>query len=99
MIELGLIAGAVLSVAFEHVPGLSTWYEEQNGQVKRLVMLILIITVALVVFGLSCAHSPYQYVQCSAEGAWELVALVAAAVAGNQTTHLLTKKKASGQLA
>jgi hypothetical protein len=87
-----MLAGAILSLLFEYVPGLSGWYEGQTGTTKRLVMLGAIVVVAAAVYGLSCFNTPWIYVECSTAGLFDLLLAIVAAITANQGVYLLTKR-------
>ena len=89
---LASIAGIVLSLVFSYVPGAKDWFEQIDGNYKRLVMLGSLILVALAVFGLSCANW-YALVACSAVGVKALIEMVIIAAISNQTAYALTPKK------
>lgn len=91
-LELAALAGALLSLLFEYVPGLSGWYDTKPETTKRLVMLGAIVIVAAGVYGLSCFNTPWVYVECSTTGLFELLSAVVFAIAGNQATHKIAKK-------
>lgn len=93
-LELAALAGALLSLLFEYVPGLSGWYDTKPETTKRLVMLGAIVVVAAGVYGLSCFNTPWVYVECSTSGLFELLGAVLFAIVGNQATHRIAKKPA-----
>ena len=89
---LASIAGIVLSLVFSYVPFAKDWFEKLDGNYKRLVMLGLLVAVALVIFGLSCANW-YALVACSAVGAKALIEMVIIAAVSNQTAYMLIPNK------
>jgi len=93
-LQLAALAGALLSLLFEYVPGLSGWYDAKSETTKRLVMLGAIVAVAAGVYGLSCFNTPWVYVECTTGGLFELLGAVVFAIVGNQTTHKIAKKPA-----
>lgn len=88
------IAGALLSIAFQIIPGLTDWYEYKDSKVKALIMLAAITVTGIALFGLSCI-SPWIYVECTTNGAWEIVGGIASIISimfiSNQTTHGMAK--------
>lgn len=96
-LQLATWAGALLSLLFEYVPGLSGWYDAKDETTKRLIMLGAITLVAAGVYGLSCFNTPWVYVECSTAGLFELLGAVLFAAIGNQVTHKLTKKPAKNK--
>lgn len=87
---LAMVASALLSLLFQYIPGLNTWYESQTSQVKALIMLALLLVVTAGSFGLSC-YGPYEYFECNETGFWQALEVFVAAVAANQGTHLLAR--------
>ena len=60
---LSTIAGAILSLLFSYVPGLSGWYQKlgengdgvDGGTARRLFMLGLLVLTAAGAYGLACS--------------------------------------------
>ena len=90
-LSLSAIAGMVLSLGLEYVPGIAGRYEGLTAVQKRLVMLVLLLLSAGGLYGLSCADL-VLYVECSAQGILELLGMVGVAIGVNQGTHRLIKK-------
>ena len=89
------VAGALLSLLFEYVPGFKNWYEKKTPKQKRLWMLLILAVAALILFVLACAGilgALNWTLTCDTEGAWTLFKLFGIAATGNQVTHLLAKK-------
>lgn len=90
--EITAIAAVILSVLFEYVPGLSTWYNALTDTKQRLVMLgVLFVTVAGA-FGLSCAGWLDAW-PCTQAGAKDAVFAFVLALAANQATYTILPKK------
>jgi hypothetical protein len=101
------IVGALLSLLFAYVPGASEWYEKlgydvagnyDDGTKKRLVMLGMLVVVAAVGFGLSCAGFAADFklaLTCDRAGATGLVWTLVVAIMANQTAHTLAKNNAA----
>ena len=90
-LSLSAIAGALLSIVMEYVPGVASRYEALTAVQKRLTMLLLLVGTAAALYGLSCADL-VLYVECSVKGIWELLGMIGLAIGVNQGTHLLTKR-------
>jgi hypothetical protein len=90
-LSLSAIAGMILSLVLEYVPGVAGRYEGLTAVQKRLVVLVLLLLSAGALFGLSCADL-VLYVECTARGVLELLGMIGVAIGVNQGTYLLTKK-------
>ena len=89
------IAGAILSLFFEYVPGVAGWFEGQSAIVKRIVMSVALVVAAAVVYGMACAGllgALNWSLTCDEAGLTQLLGVLFAALATNQTFHLLIKK-------
>jgi hypothetical protein len=85
--SLSLIAGTLLSLFFSYIPGAKNWFENFDAQVKRLIMLSLIILSSAAVFGLSCLGWGTEIgiaVSCNQKGLFGLVQQVVLAIIANQ---------------
>jgi len=89
---LSAIAGVVLSLVFSYVPGIKCWFETLESQEKQALMGVLLVIVALGVFGVSCARVIDTGIGCTQGGAIGLVQVLIAALVSNQSTYLLTKE-------
>lgn len=90
--QLAVIAGAIMSLAFSYVPGLSEWYDPLEAVYKRLIMLGVLVLVAAGALGLSC-WQVIEYVSCDKPGILGLVNALLLAIMANQSTYMLTKKR------
>lgn len=52
---IALVAGVILSLLFSYVPGLDVKFGSLSGQVKRLVMLGVLVAAVLGIWGAGCA--------------------------------------------
>lgn len=97
---LSMIAGSLLSLGFSYIPGLNTWFAAKPEEVKKLTMLVLMVVVALVAFGLSCANLDFPLignVTCDKAGALGLISNFILALMANQATHRASPEMASVQ--
>lgn len=91
--QLALIAGALLSILFSYIPGLNVKFAGLPSEYKRLIMLGLLVLVAGVVYGLACSGLGANIglsIQCTKEGALQLVSALILAAIANQTTYSLS---------
>ena len=89
---ISAIAGILVSLVLEFIPGVEGWYAKFTPQEKRLVMLGSLFLVVAGAFGLSCANLVEAFA-CSGAGAWTAVLAFVAALVANQSVHLLLKKE------
>jgi hypothetical protein len=93
--NLAAICGVVLSLIFSYMPGLSGKWENLLPEIKRLIMLGMLVVVAGVAFGLACSGWGADFwivLTCDKAGFVGLVQALIYAVMANQTAYLITKK-------
>jgi hypothetical protein len=90
--ELGSVAGVVLSTLFEYFPKLSAWYNAQEDNIQRLLLLGAMALVAATIFGMGCAGLADTFA-CTKEGAWEAVKVFFSGVISSQATYLVLPRK------
>ena len=83
------IAGIVLSLLFEYLPGLHDWYNALADGYQKLVMLAVLLLSACGIFALACVGR-YDLVTCDVNGVWLLVEYFVLALVANQATHRLS---------
>jgi len=91
--NLSLIAGTLLSLVFSYVPGAKGWFTQFDPQVKRLIMLGLIIISAGVVYSLACLGWGTEFginLQCSQSGLFALVEQVVLTIIANQGVYAIS---------
>ena len=95
---LAALAGALLSLCFAYIPGLSTWYAAQLANTKRLIMLAALALTAGAVFGFGClgwaGGLGLPVVACDRAAALEIVRLFILAMVANQAAFTLSPKPA-----
>ena len=89
---ISAIAGILISLFFEFVPGFEGWYGKLSTQYKRLFMVGALFIVVGGAFGLSCAGL-LAFFACTGAGAWVAVQAFIAALVANQSVHLVLKKE------
>lgn len=93
--DLSMLAGAILSLLFSYMPGLSEKYDSLQPEQKRLIMLGMVVLVAVGAYALACAGYADRLgysVECTDAGLIELAKAVIAAAVANQGVYGLTKK-------
>lgn len=91
--QLSAAAGVALSLAFSYVPGLREWFAGLDGVRKRLFMAAMLLAVAGIVFGVSCAGVLYNSnLPCEKRTALDLVWAFVAALIANQSAFLISPK-------
>jgi len=90
---LASIIAIALSLLFSYIPGFATWFDPKSPNIKRLVMLALLLLTAVVSFALACANlAPELAIACDTAGAWGLFKIFVAAVIANQAAYLISPK-------
>lgn len=84
--EIGAIAGTIVSLIFKYVPGANTWFEKLLPEHKQLFMLGMLVVVVAGGFALSCAGWESFYA-CDQLGAKEAIYALVGAIIGNQSTY------------
>ena len=102
---LSTVASAVLSLGFSYIPKLKDWYDklgqgadgsDDGGTKKRLVMLVLLVLVVLVSFRSFMRRPGAGFelnVTCDQPGAIGLVKSLVFAIAANQGTYMVTRRR------
>lgn len=85
------VAGIVLSLAFEYIPGVHTWYNALEDNKQKLIMLLALAVTVAGAYGLSCAAWLAVYA-CTSAGIQDAVFGFVLAAIANQTTHRLLPK-------
>lgn len=83
------IAGVILSLLFEYMPGLHAWYNDLEDSKQKLIMLSALLVAALGVFGLGCLGR-YDLVTCDVNGVWQLLEYFVLALIANQAAHRIS---------
>ena len=90
--SLTMLAGAVLSLLFSYVPGLSDWYGALEATYKRLIMAGLLLVTTGAVFGLACAGI-LSGIACDQPGLINVVWTFILAIVANQSVYSITKRE------
>lgn len=96
---LTMIAGVVLSLAFSYIPGLNVKFAALPGEIKRLIMLLLLLLTAATIFVMGCTGILQAGLTCDKDGFWTLVYIFILAVIANQSAYAITPLPASVKLA
>jgi len=88
--QVSTVAGILLALSFDYVPGLKDWYDKQGVIPKRQLMLALLVLATLGALVNQCRGDGACYGLNAETALWALVA----AVVANQATHSLTKPRA-----
>ena len=93
--ELTAVAGIVLQVLFEYVPGAATWYQDKAPVFKRLFMAVILLLIGAGSVLLSC-YDLLEIAVCNTSGIIDTLLQIGTAAgigaAANQGTHQLLKK-------
>ena len=95
MIDFSIYAGVAISLALSYFPGVSGWYEKQDSTVKRSILAVAILLIAVVMVLGSCAGIPLNgnEVDCSQAGVMGVVNNVLSALIASQATYVFTPSK------
>ena len=91
---LSSIAGAILTLGFGYIPGLSTKYAALKTEYKRLIMGTLIVLAGIGSVALACTGNAEIFgiaLQCNTGGVVEVITAILAALITNQTLYVITK--------
>lgn len=83
-------AGVLLSLCVSYIPGFSDWYYKLTQAMKGGFMVLSGVSVALVMYLLSCVLVVYPLVLCDQKGIVTLVEAFVFFMIGNQGTYLVT---------
>ena len=92
---LAAVASAALSLLFSYIPGFKNWFDPLHPNIKRLVMITMLISVAGISFGVACLGVGDLFklkIPCSAYGALGLIQTLIAAIVTNQAVYLISPK-------
>lgn len=92
--QIASIAGIVLSLAFSYAPGLSTWFDTQDGTRKRLITGVVIIAVGIGAFVANCVQ--IGGVVCDQKSVSSFLTATIAALVANQAMYLVSPKIGGG---
>jgi hypothetical protein len=90
-----LIAGAILSLCFSYIPGLSERFDALIPTQKRLIMLGMLILVAMAVYGLACFGWGQDwgiFLTCNRAELSELIKQLIIAVVANQGIYAISPR-------
>ena len=90
--QLGSLAGIVLGLVFEYLPGLAKWYQAQEDNVQRLVLLGTMAVIAAVIFGTGCIGLNETFA-CTKEGAYEAIKVFVSGIISSQAAYLVLPRK------
>jgi hypothetical protein len=86
---LAAIAGAVISLIFQFVPGASDWFARLTPPQKQLFMLGITTVAALAIAGYTFAQQPFTW-----SAVLTLLLTIYAALTANQVTYQFIKRPA-----
>ena len=88
---LAAIFGVILSLLVTYVPGFNSWYAGKPEDQKKALMGLGLLAVSIGVFALSCAPVlGIVQVECSTQGAVDVLGILIAALIANQTTDRIS---------
>jgi hypothetical protein len=94
--NLSLVAGTTLSLVFSYVPGAKSWFEGFDPEIRRVIMLALLVCSAGFVYGLSCLGWAVEWgiaLYCDRSGLFGLIEQLVLAIIANQSIYAITPRK------
>jgi uncharacterized YccA/Bax inhibitor family protein len=91
--SISLIAGTFLSLIFSYIPGARNWFMQFSPEIKRLIMLALIILSGCIVYGLACLEWAMEWgvtLSCDQAGLLGLVEQIVIAIIANQNIYAIS---------
>ena len=92
---LASIVGAVISLAFSYVPGLSTKFAALAEETKRSIMAGIMVVVGLVIYFGSCYGIFTSGLTCDKNGWIGLASIIVMAIVGNQSVFKISPQTGS----
>lgn len=86
------IAGAIISLLFSYIPGLSTWFAALGEEVKRLVMAGIMLAAVIAIWLMSCGGLLSSGVVCDQVGLMQVAWIYILAVMANQGIYKITPR-------
>lgn len=89
------VLGAVTSLLFSYLPGLSEWFDTLAVKQKRLVNAGVLLVVAVAFVALACAGLAEQFnipVTCTQAGVIEVLKALFFAYVGNSVAYTASRK-------
>lgn len=99
-VELGAVAGVLLSIGVAYGPGFESWFEKRTPIEKRQIFAGLVLLASVAVVGISCTPVLVNLlpagwvVQCTSLGVTEFVKVVLATFLSSQGTFVALPAKA-----
>jgi hypothetical protein len=93
--QLSAIAGAILSLVFSYVPGIYKKYQPLSEEIKRLIMLGLLVLTCIGIYALACTKWGAYLgitVTCDQPGLVQLIWSLVLAIMANQSTYRLSPR-------
>jgi hypothetical protein len=91
--SLSLIAGTILSLAFSYIPGAKSWFSGFDPEIRRLIMLVFLVSSAGIVYGISCLGWASEWgisLVCDRSGLFGLIEQLVLAIIANQSIYAIT---------
>ncbi len=87
---LAALASGLLSLLLAYTPGLCDWYSPLSGQVKALLMGLLLLVVSVAIYAGSCGGWWTSFgVTCDRQGLFAVIGILVSALMANQGTFMI----------
>lgn len=94
--SLSLVAGTILSLTFSYIPGARSWFAQFEPEIRRLIMLGLLVLAAGVVYGLTCLGWAKEWgitLTCDQSGVMGIIEQLVIAIIANQSVYAISPRK------
>jgi hypothetical protein len=88
-----ILAGTILALAFNYIPGADSRWEQLAPVYKRLIMAGLLLLATGGAFGLLCAGIVESTIACDKGGLLQVIYVYILAIMANQSVYSITKRE------
>lgn len=90
-IELGVLAGSVLTLVLAYAPGVAGYYDPLPASLKQTIFIVMMVFVSVVIFIAGCFGEIDVGILCSLSGALDLLMLLLLGIIGGQGVYLANR--------
>ncbi len=91
---MAMAAGAILSVLFRITPKVNVWFDGQDSNTKRVIMVMALVVITALITAVSCSgiSLPFGF---TCEKGGNMIGIFLSALATNQGVFMLTPTRKS----